>query len=113
MARPGMDAGGRIRLRSSLGVGLDEKADTGADFNSPHDDTARYVAGKTFYRHGGLWVDAAIADHPDVNRVKIRFATDDYFDLMKGHRRVRAWLAVGRHVHVLIGTTICEIADES
>jgi len=75
--------------------------------------TRRFIHGRTFYRNGDIWIDAKVSEQPNARRVKIVFASDEYFQLFQKHPRTRAWLALGNQVHLLIGNTIYEIVDES
>ena len=77
-----------------------------------HERTRRFINGRTFYRNGDIWVDAKVSETPNAQRVKIVFASDEYFQLFQEHPRTRAWLALGNKVHLLIGDTIYEIVDE-
>ena len=77
-----------------------------------HERTRRFVAGRTFYRHGEVWMDAKVAESPNAKRVKVVFASDAYFKLFDEHPRARAWLALGSKVQVFLGDTIYEIVPE-
>ena len=76
-------------------------------------ESRRFVAGRTFYKNGEIWVDARVAEKPNAKRVEVAFASAEYFKLFDKYPRARAWLALGSKVHLFLGDTIYEIVDES
>ncbi len=49
---------------------------------------------------------------PHVKRVRVKFNSDDYFDLLRKHPDATGWLSVGRNVQLVLGDTVYEIFDE-
>jgi len=72
----------------------------------------RYVEGKTFYRDGERWIDAQVEVGAEAKAVKIKFASDEYFKLLRDRPQAKAWLSLGRSVVVLIEGKVCRIVDE-
>jgi len=72
---------------------------------------SRYVAGRTFYQNGSLWVDGEIQKQMDAKRIRIQFESKDYFDLLQEHPKALAWLSLGKNVQFLLDKTIYEVYE--
>jgi len=72
---------------------------------------SRFVGGHTFYRNQDQWVDSEIQKKPNAKRVRVQFASAEYFDLLKKNPQAATWLSLGRNVQFLIGDTIYEIYE--
>jgi Ca-activated chloride channel family protein len=71
----------------------------------------RFVRGKTFFQHGGKWVDSETQKHPNAKRVRVQFGSADYFALLGKAPDVKSWLAVGRNLEIVLGDTIYEVGE--
>ena len=71
----------------------------------------RYVSGRTFYQNGDQWIDSAIQKKPDAKRVRLTFGSDEYFDFVKKNPQAAPWLALGRHVQIVLNDTIYEVGE--
>lgn len=71
----------------------------------------QYVAGKNFFQNGAQWVDSAIQKQPSAKRVRIQFASAEYFELAQKEPAAQAWLALGRNVQFLHNNTVYEIYE--
>jgi Ca-activated chloride channel homolog len=74
-------------------------------------EESRFVQGRTFYRNGDVWVDQHVSEQPRAKRVRIQFASNEYFELLKKHPETQPWLALGTKVTLLLDGTIYEISD--
>lgn len=72
---------------------------------------AQFVAGKTFFQNEKGWFDSAIQKLPNAQRIRIQFASAEYFDLLKKHPGTAPWLALGQNVQFALDKTIYEIGD--
>ena len=48
-----------------------------------------------------------------MRRIKIRFASEEYFQLFDRYPKAVSWLALGPHVHVVLDEVIHEIFPDS
>ncbi len=74
-------------------------------------EESRFVQGRTFFRNGDLWVDQRVSEQTKAKRVRIEFASNEYFELLKKHPEAQPWLALGTKVTLLLAGTIFEISD--
>ena len=79
--------------------------------SQPTISQSRFIKGRTFYQNGSQWIDSLVQTKPEAKRIKIRFDSPEYFQLIKDHPEASSWLAVGRNVQLLIADTIYEIAE--
>ncbi|MEA2709028.1 MAG: Ca-activated chloride channel, partial [Phycisphaerales bacterium] len=71
---------------------------------------ARVVNGKAFYQNGNTWTDAD-AQKQTTKRQRVRFNSDEYFQLARANAANAQWLSLGNEVDVVIGDTLYEIRD--
>ncbi|MEE8583831.1 MAG: VIT domain-containing protein [Acidobacteriota bacterium] len=68
----------------------------------------RYLGGRAFYRNGEVWLDSLLHEHSGDRRVRVRFGSEEYFELAVKGQQVQAILALGTQVHFVLGGTIYE-----
>jgi Ca-activated chloride channel family protein len=61
----------------------------------------RYVAGKTFYLRDGVWTDSEFKADAKLPVVKLKFASDEYFNLTGQEPKLAEFLALGQRVVVV------------
>jgi Ca-activated chloride channel family protein len=71
---------------------------------------SRYVAGKTFFQNGDLWIDGAVQTASNAPVRKVVFGSPEYFTLLAKHPNAAPWLALGQRVNLLLGDTVYEIS---
>ena len=65
------------------------------------DENVRYVEGKAFFLRGDTWVDGAYDEAKSPKPTVVKFASTEYFALVKD-KTVAKWLSLGERVIVLI-----------
>lgn len=70
-----------------------------------------FVAGKTFFQNDRQWIDSAVQKYPNAKRVRIQFASSEYFDLIAKNPKALPWLALGQNVQFVLDNTIYEIYE--
>ena len=61
-------------------------------------ESMRQVAGKTFYLRDGVWTDSEFQVDANLPEVTLKFAGDDYFNLLNRTPKLGDFLALGRKV---------------
>jgi hypothetical protein len=61
----------------------------------------RQVAGKTFYLRDGVWTDSEFKADAKLPVVVLKFAGDEYFDLIGREPRLADYFALGKSVVVV------------
>jgi Ca-activated chloride channel family protein len=87
-----------VRESKTIG-GFKEAAVAGSAYGDG--DGARFVAGKSFRRAGGLWRDIALDEGPEADTVVVEFASDEYFKLIEKHPDLAPYFALGAEIEVL------------
>lgn len=72
---------------------------------------ARHVGGRTFYQNGSQWVDAEVQKVQDQKPVTVQFGSPEYFELLRKHPEMAAWLALGTNVKWVWQGKIYEIVE--
>ena len=69
------------------------------DYKGKHKDKVKTLHGKTFFLKGGFWVDTSYKPSDKDKIVKVKFGSEEYFNLVKDKKLAR-YLAVGEKVIV-------------
>ncbi|GIW72436.1 MAG: hypothetical protein KatS3mg102_1978 [Planctomycetota bacterium] len=69
----------------------------------------RVVAGRTFYRDGEVWVEAALGPEAAASAEKIAYLSDAYFELLARQPQAGVFLALGERVRFRLGSRVIEI----
>ncbi len=72
---------------------------------------ARFFSPTHFVRRGNQCIDEAVSRMTDAPRVRIRFDSREFFDLLARHPKLLPYLAAGRNVQVALGATVYEIYE--
>ena len=70
---------------------------------------SRFVNGRAFFQNGNQWVDANAQNL--TRQTRIRFNSEEYFDLLKKHPETAQWLALGRNMLLAVGDMVYEIFE--
>lgn len=70
-----------------------------------------HVAGHSLARRGGEWIDAATFKMPEAPRVRIRFESREFFDLLRRFPSLAMLSSLGRSFQLVLGGTVYEIFD--
>ncbi len=71
----------------------------------------RYIGGRTFYQKDNQWVDALAQKLPDAKRIRIRFDSPEYYDLILREKETLSWLALGRNLVLVVSGKVYEIHE--
>jgi Ca-activated chloride channel homolog len=72
----------------------------------------RVINGRAFYQNGNNWSDARIQQLPaDAKHVKIKFNSDDYFDLLQKHPTAAAWFSLGNNLSIELDGVVYDVTD--
>lgn len=72
---------------------------------------ARVVNGKSFFQNGAQWIDSETQSRKAKQKVRVQFASPEYFDLLAKNTESAQWLALGRNVQFAVGDTFYEVFE--
>jgi len=72
---------------------------------------ARFAGGRAFYQNGSQWIDSEVQKQQTAKRQRVHFNSEEYFALLKQHRDVAPWAALGKNVQFVLNDTIYEIYE--
>ena len=61
----------------------------------------QFVANKNFFNQSNVWVDAEFSEQAKLPEVKVRFASDEFFDLINKEKELAQFFALGEQVVVV------------
>ena len=64
-------------------------------------DSDRFVANRSFYRQGNVWMDSDFKSEQKLPETNIKFASDEYFDLINREKGIAQYFAIGEEVVVV------------
>jgi Ca-activated chloride channel family protein len=74
---------------------------------------AKYVAGRAFFQNGNQWIDNNVSTQNNSASVRIKFGSDEYFNLVAHNPEARPWLALGQNVKLVLNNTVYDIHDDT
>ncbi len=97
----GMGGGFRGAKSGESAVAAAQAARARKDAERPqeHTDSVRYVEGKTFRLVNGAWTDTEYK--PEMKKREVRYASDDFFALVKDAPKLAKYFALGERVIVV------------
>jgi Ca-activated chloride channel family protein len=72
----------------------------------------KVIGGRSFFQNGKVWTDASAQQRRGLKRRQVRFASEEYFTLLRENREIAAWLALGSELDVVVDGTLFEIRGE-
>ena len=63
--------------------------------------TVKKVGAKTFYLENNVWIDSEFNEEAKLDEIKITFASDEFFDLIKKENALAQYFALGEQVVVV------------
>jgi hypothetical protein len=97
--------------RSSGGAPAPKAAQAASQKINSTQQAAKVIAGKTFFQNGEQWIDSEIQLRKPVKTVRLQFASDEYFKLLREKPEAAAWLALSATVQFTLGDTLYEVAE--
>ena len=67
------------------------------------------INGRRFEQHGDQWIDSAVEKMPRARRVRIRFDSKEYFDLIIRHPHEMPMISGARNLQLALDDTVYEI----
>jgi hypothetical protein len=64
-------------------------------------DSDRFVTNRNFYRQGNIWIDSDFKSDQKLPETNIKFASNEYFDLVSREKGLAKYLAIGEEVVVV------------
>jgi len=64
-------------------------------------DSDRFVANRNFYRQANIWIDSDFKSEQKLPETNLKFASDEYFDLVRREKGLAQYLAIGEEVVVV------------
>ena len=72
-------------------------------------DAVRQISDKTFYLSNGVWYDSLYTENSKNNNTKIKYLSDEYFNLIAKDKQLAKYLAIGEQVTVCSGANNYEV----
>lgn len=92
-------------------VDLARMSESSAGRLAQYSQQAQFVAGKNFFQNDRIWVDAAAQQAQNARRMRIQFASTEYFELAAKEPSALPWLALGQNVQFVLKDTLYEIYE--
>jgi Ca-activated chloride channel family protein len=87
-------------MQQNTQVAVDEKADR-EQIILRNTRQNQFIANKNFINHNNVWIDAEFAEGSKMQEVSVKFASDEYFELLKRAPELAPYLSLGEQVVVV------------
>ncbi|HUR47332.1 MAG TPA: VIT domain-containing protein [Candidatus Saccharimonadales bacterium] len=102
--------GGYSQSRAGM-AGWDYKAKAKED-SVKLSELSKFAGGKTFYARDGRWMDSEAQKHEKAARVRVKFGSPDYFELIRKTPDALTWASLGRNVQFVWEGKLYEVYDD-
>ena len=69
------------------------------------------IHGHHFVQRGGTWVDTEVEKMPEAKRIRVRFDSREFFDLLIKYPKTLPYVTAARNVALALGDTVYEIYE--
>jgi hypothetical protein len=69
------------------------------------------IAGHHFVQRGKTWVDTEVEKKPDARRIRVRFDSLEFFELLIKYPKALPYVTVNRNVALALDDTVYEIYE--
>ena len=69
------------------------------------------VNGRAFYQNGNVWTDSTAQTRKALKQKTVKFASEEYFMLLRARPAAASWLALGSNVDVVVDDTLISIRE--
>ncbi len=69
------------------------------------------IQGRAIYQSGEFWIDSQLQIEKHAKKIRIQFASKEYFSLLKNNREAAQFLALGQNVRFHLNSTFYEIYE--
>ena len=69
------------------------------------------VNGRAFYQNGNVWTDSTAQSKGALKQRSVKFASEEYFSLLRMRPAAAPWLALGSNVDVVVDDTLISIRE--
>lgn len=105
-------AAGQAAVEQSIALRDLREADTVSAAPPGRAPGRRYIDGRTFLLREGIWTDQAALETHSLPTLKIRFASDAYFELLRLRKNLGVALRLGERVIIRLDKVILEIGPD-
>ena len=71
----------------------------------------RNIQGRAFYQSGEFWIDSDLQKQKPLQTIRIKFGSEDYFELLDDQRETSQYMALGQNVRFVHDQVFYEIYD--
>lgn len=69
------------------------------------------IHGHRFIQRGDRWVDSEVEKMPEAKRIRVRFDSREFFELLIKYPKTLPYVTSARHVELALGDTVYEIYE--
>ena len=69
------------------------------------------IHGHHFVQRGKTWVDSEVEKIPDARRIRVRFDSHEFFELLIKYPKALPYVAVNRNVTLALDDTVYEVFE--
>lgn len=79
--------------------------------NDTFDRPSCVIHGHHFIQRGNQWVDADVEKMPNARRIRVRFDSREFFELIIKHPKTLPYVSTTRNIQLAVEDTVYEIYE--
>ncbi|HJS52631.1 MAG TPA: VIT and VWA domain-containing protein [Pyrinomonadaceae bacterium] len=88
-------------MKENRSLGSGSKKDAEEQVIVRNTETDRFISNRSFYRQGSVWIDSDFKAEQKLPETTIKFASNEYFDLINREKGIARYLSLGEEVVVV------------
>jgi len=98
-------------MQSNISVNADKKKDAEQQVLVQNSNISQYVNAKNFQNQNNVWIDTEYLGRTKLPETTVKFASDEYFELVERNRDLAQYFALGRQVTVVWNNRVYKVVD--
>jgi len=98
-------------MQSNISVYADKKKDAEQQVLVQNSVVSQYVNAKNFQNQNNTWIDAEYSGKTRLPETTVKFASDEYFELINRNRELAQYFSLGRQVTVVWNNRVYKVIE--
>ena len=98
-------------MQQNMSVAADKKAEKERQVLVQNSSTTQFVGNKNFQNQNNVWTDTSYTDQTKFPEIKVKFGSEEYFDLLRRNPELAQYFALGTQVVVVWRNNVYRVTE--
>jgi len=98
-------------MQQNMSIAADKKAEKERQVLVQNSGTEQFVGNKNFQNQNSVWIDTEYTDQVKLSEVRVKFGSDEYFDLVRRDPELARYFALGTQVVVVWKNNVYRVTE--